>query len=276
MKLKKIAFIALIISLVWGFPLKALAETILERIERTGELKAGARVDAIPFGYKTPQGEWTGYSLELIRLIHRQLERQLQKPLKLNLIEVTIDSRFRAVEEETVDLMCGATTITQERLKIVDFSIPFFMTGSQFLVRIEDAPSFNINGTLREIPIAYIPNTTTDQIIRQIYPFAQWQAVRNREQGVNKLEKGEIRAIVSDGILLVGEIVRQGKNPQDFAVTPHIPMTTELYGCMIPKNNPEWKKIVDNSIGSQENLTLQDQWFNLEKGPFPYIIRTNL
>lgn len=273
--MRKLAFICLTVICCTGLPLKAYGETVLERIERTGKLNVGARVDAIPFGYKSVGGEWTGYSVDLIRLIQRQLEAKLQKSIQLNLSEVTVDSRFRAVEEEIVDLMCGATTITQARLKVVDFSIPFFMTGAQFLVNIEDAPAFNLNGTLREVPIAYIPRTTSDQIIRQIYPLARWQPVTNRQQGVNKLKKGEVEAVVSDGILLIGEIVRQGNDPRDFALTPSIPITTELYGCMIPKNNPQWKEVVDKTIASDENLVLQNKWFNLEQGPFPYIIRTN-
>jgi polar amino acid transport system substrate-binding protein len=275
MNLKKFALVFLTLICLSNFPLKVYAETVLERIERTGELNAGARVDAIPFGYKTGTGEWTGYSVELIQLIHNQLEAKLQKPIKLNLTEVTIDSRFSAVQEGKVDVVCGATTITQARLKIVDFSIPFFMTGAQFLVKPEDALSFNINGTLREVPIAYIPNTTTDDIIRQIYPFANWQPVKNRQEGVDKLKNGKIKAVVSDGILLVGEIVRQGNDPRDFALTPIVPITTELYGCILPKNNFQWKETVDQVISSNENSTLQDKWFNLEKGPFPYIIRTS-
>lgn len=272
---KKLAVILLSLICLTSFSLKVDAETVLERIERTGKLNAGARVDAIPFGYKTDKGEWTGYSVELLRLMHRNLETKLNKPIKLNLKEVTIDTRFQAIEKQEVDIVCGATTITQQRLEKVDFSIPFFMTGAQFLVKLEDAPDFNINGTLKDVPIAYLPNTTTHQIIRQIYPFAKWQAVINRDEGVRKLKQGEVTALISDGILLVGEIVRQGNDPRNFALTPSVPITTELYACIIPKNNPQWKEFVDQSIGSEDNAQLQEQWFNLETGPFPYIIRTN-
>lgn len=274
MNKKKLAlfFLSLILT---NLPIKVYAQTVLEKIQRTGELNAGARVDAIPFGYKTDKGEWTGYSVELLKLIQQNLQKKLNKPIKLNLKEVTIDNRFQAVEKQEVDIVCGATTITQQRLEKVDFSIPFFMTGSQFLVKLEDSPNFDINGTLKDIAIAYLPNTTTDQIIRQIYPFAKWQPVRNRDEGVRKLKAGEVTAIVSDGILLVGEIVRQGNDPKDFALIPNVPITSELYACILPKNNAQWKEFVDQSIGSEDNAQLQQKWFNLEKGPFPYIIRTN-
>lgn len=275
MNLKKAAIALVSLMFLSTYPMKAFAETILEKIERTGEMTAGVRKDAIPFGYEDERGQWTGYSVDLVNLIHQELEKKLNKPLKLNIEEATIENRFEIVQDETVDLMCGATTITQERLKKVDFSLPFFLTGAQFLVKLEDAPDFNINGTLADISIAFIPGTTTQEIIPQIYPFANWKVVKNRREGLDKLKKGEVKAVVSDGILLVGEIVQQGNDPREFALTPRQPITTELYGCMLPKNNPTWKEFIDNVIASDGTLELQEKWFNIDRSKFPYIIRTN-
>lgn len=273
--LNKLAITTISLLFLANFPLNARSETVLEKINRTGELKAGVRNDAIPFSYVDENDRVSGYSVELIRLIHRRLENQLDKPIKLDLVEVSVENRFSKVENNSVDLVCEATTMTQERLEKVAFSIPYFITGAQFLVKLENADNFDINGTLAKIPIAYIPSTTTDEIIRQIYPFADWRKVTNRQEGVDKLKRGEVTAMVSDGILLVGEIVRQGKDPRQFALTPDRPITTELYGCMMPKNEPQWKEFVDGSIGSQENRQLQEEWFNLKSGNFPYIILTS-
>ncbi len=254
------------------FPNFVLAETVLEKIKRTGELNVGVRKDAIPFGYVNKQGKWTGYSVDLIHLVHKRLEKELNQPIKLNLREATIDSRFRIVQRGTVDIMCGATTITQTRLKRVDFSVPFFMTGAQFLVKLEDGPKFNYNGTLSDVSIAFLPGTTTQEIIPQIYPLANWKNIRNRQEGVKKLAEGEVKAVVSDGILLLGEIVEQGQQLEDFVLLPAQPITTELYGCILPQENPEWKQLVNLTILSPENRTLQREWFSINTGEFPYLI----
>ncbi len=251
------------------------AETILEKVSKTGELNAGSRTDTVPFNYLNEQGELEGYSVDLISLIHKQLEAKLNKKIKLNLVKVTVNNRFKEVENGNTDIMCSATTITQERLERVNFSIPFFITGAQFLVQKSDDKSFNINGTLKNVAIAYIPNTTTYEIIPQIYPTAKWIAVQNREEGITKLKKGEVKAVVSDGILLIGELVKSGSNPRQFALTPRQPITTELYGCILPKNDSEWKELVDTVIASPENHDLQAEWFNIDKSKFPYIVRTD-
>jgi polar amino acid transport system substrate-binding protein len=273
MKIKQPIWLLLILGVWFLFPRLILAETVLEKIKRTGELNAGVRKDAIPFGYVDPKGKWTGYSVDLIHLIHKRLENELNQTIKLNLREATIDSRFRIVQQGTVDIMCGATTITQTRLKRVDFSAPFFMTGAQFLVKLKDAANFDYNGSLNNIPIAFLPGTTTQEIIPQIYPLANWKNIKSRQEGVEKLKKDEVKAVVSDGILLLGEIVQQGNSTQDFILMPSQPITTELYGCILPQNNPQWKQLVNITILSPANRTLQKEWFSIDTGEFPYIIQ---
>ena len=257
------------------FPHFVLAETVLEKIKRTGELNAGVRKDAIPFGYLNKEGKWTGYSVDLIHLIHKKLEKELNQPITLNLREATIDSRFRIVQQGTVDIMCGATTITPTRLKRVDFSAPYFMTGAQFLVKLEDAPKFDYNGELNSVPIAFLPGTTTQEIVPQIYPLAAWKNVKNRQEGVKKLAEDAVKAVVSDGILLLGEIVEQGKKLEDFVLLPGQPITTELYGCILPQDNPQWKQLVNLTILGPENRILQKEWFSINTGEFPYIIESS-
>ena len=251
------------------------AETVLEKIARTGELKAGSRSDAVPFSYANPQGKLEGYSVDLLSLIHKKLEKKLNKKIKFNLATVTVNDRFREIKNGNLDIVCEATTITQERLERVDFSIPFFITGAQFLVKKANDESFDVNGTLKDQAIAYIPNTTTFDIIPQIYPTAKWVEVKNRQEGIAKLTEGSVNAVVSDGILLIGELVKNGKDPRQFTLTPRQPITTELYGCILPKDNGEWKQVVDAVIASEENHDLQEEWFNIDKSKFPYLVRTD-
>jgi polar amino acid transport system substrate-binding protein len=257
------------------FSTYAQAETVLEKIVRTGELKAGSRTDAVPFSYTNAQGKLEGYSVDLLSLIHKKLEEKFNKKIKLNLANVTVNNRFREVTNGNLDIVCSATTITQERLERVDFSIPFFITGAQFLIKKSNDKSFDINGTLKDQAIAYLPNTTTFDIIPQIYPTAKWVEVKSRQEGIAKLTEGRVNAVVSDGILLIGELVKDGNDPREFVLTPRQPMTTELYGCILPKNNGEWKQIVDDVIASPANHDLQEEWFNIDKSKFPYLVRTD-
>ncbi len=259
-----------------SFPLASLAETaeetVLEKIEKTGVLKAGVRSDAVPFSYiNNATNQLEGYSVELIKLIHQRLEQELGKPIKLELEEISLDNRFQLIQDRKIDIVCAATTINNAREKVVDFSIPFFTTGIQLLVKKTDAEKFDpMKGTAGKVSVGFLAGTTTEAEFRPIYPNANWQPVSNRAEGINLLNDGKIDAIASDGILLLGEVWQQNKNFSELALIPKIPFSFENYGCILPLQNPDWDKFVDTTIASDENNQLLHQWFDPKKGKFPY------
>ena len=269
--LAKIIQSILIVSFL-NFSQPSSAETVLEKIHNTGVLKAGVRNDAVPFSYIDQQNnQFNGYSVELIKLIHQRLEQKLNKKIKLEFKEVSLDNRFQLIQDGTIDIVCAATTINNDREKIVDFSIPFFTTGIQLLVKKENAERFDpLKSTVGNISIGFLTGTTTDNEFRPIYPNADWQSLSNRAEGINQLENDELDAVVSDGILLLGEIWQQKKNQSDFQLIPKIPLTFENYGCILPLENPDWDKFIDTTITSDENSKLFSDWFDQERGKFPY------
>ncbi|NES74234.1 MAG: transporter substrate-binding domain-containing protein, partial [Okeania sp. SIO2D1] len=197
----------------------------------------------------------------------------LNKKIKLELKEISLDDRFKLIQDGTIDIVCAATTINNVREEIVDFSIPFFTTGIQLLVKKENAEKFDpLKSTIGNISIGFVAGTTTDEDLGPIYPNADWQSLSNRAEGINQLENGQLNAIASDGILLLGEVWQQNKNIRDFQLIPKIPLTFENYGCIIPPENPDWDTFIDTTISSDENSQLLSQWFNPQKGKFPYQI----
>jgi polar amino acid transport system substrate-binding protein len=275
---------SLIISLLtivfaWGCPQLSWAETVLEKVQRTGVFTAGVRQDAVPFSYTDENNELEGYAVDLIELIHQRLETELNQSIRLELKPVTVDERFPMVQNGTVDLLCSATSITPEREQLVDFSIPFFTSGIQLLVRQADVNRLDptrfseaqIQGIEPEnVRIGFIQGTTADSDFRPIYPEAKWQPIENRAEGVRRLMNQELDGIASDGILLLGEVWQQGNDLNQFSLVPQQPLSFENYGCIFPKENPQFSEVVNQTITSEENQQLWHQWFHRETGKFPY------
>jgi polar amino acid transport system substrate-binding protein len=269
----------LTIIFAWGCPQLSWAETVLEKVQRTGVFTAGVRPDAVPFSYTDESNELEGYAVDLIELIHRRLETELNQSIRLELQAVTVNERFAMVQNGSVDLLCSATSITPEREKRVDFSIPFFTSGIQLLVRAADAtrldPTQFSEAQIQAIEpgnvkIGLIQGTTADSDFRPIYPEATWQPIENRSEGVRRLISQEIDGIASDGILLLGEVWRQGNDLNQFSLVPQQPLTFENYGCIFPKENLQFSEVVNQTITSEENQQLWHQWFDRETGRFPY------
>ena len=86
------------------------------------ELVLGLRV-APPFALKTPDGIWTGISVELWRHLAEQLR------LRFRFEETTQEGLRKGLADGTLDASGGALTVTAERLREMDFSLPYVVTG---------------------------------------------------------------------------------------------------------------------------------------------------
>jgi putrescine:ornithine antiporter len=110
-----------------------------DRIKQTGKITIGYRADARPFSYQDETGKADGYAAALCKQIAEQLKSdQGLSNLTVEWVPVTVEDQFRAVQDNKVDLLCGAAETLTSR-KDVDFSVPVFPGGIAALLRA-DAP----------------------------------------------------------------------------------------------------------------------------------------
>ena len=178
----------------------AKAETVMEKVARTGVLTAGTSKDALPFAYSNSQGKLTGYSVDMLTLIQQQLEKELGKKITLKLVAVTPAARIPKIINRQVDIVCDASSFTWERDKKVDFSISYGVTGTQILIKKETnlgSPESMINKR-----VGVLAGTTNEQAIKQIQPQSKLVYFKTRPEAFAALEQGKIDAFASDSILL--------------------------------------------------------------------------
>jgi ABC-type amino acid transport substrate-binding protein len=112
----------------------------LDRIRQSGAITFGYRIDARPFSYQDASNKASGYSVDLCQKIADEVKSELALPsITINWVPLKVDERFPAVQQNKVDLFCGADTVTLARRKDVSFSIPIFSSGIGALLR-QDAP----------------------------------------------------------------------------------------------------------------------------------------
>jgi polar amino acid transport system substrate-binding protein len=268
-----IALLTLLLSTSYQPP--SWAGRVLDKIRQTGEITAGARKDSIPFGYVNDKGEWVGYSIDILELIRKQTEKELGKPIKLKLVEVTPENRFAKLQDQTIDIECGSTSFTWERDKVVDFSVSYFSTGTQLLV--DRASALGNLESLAGKKIGVIPKTTNEKAIQTLQPRATLITVKDRQEGLEKLEKSEIDGFASDGILLEG-LRLKANNPNNYKIVPDYPYMFESYACTLSQDESEWRYIVNYSIvgfmegvmtDNSEAITIYEKWFG-SQGVTPY------
>ncbi|MEO1210029.1 MAG: amino acid ABC transporter substrate-binding protein [Cyanobacteria bacterium J06638_20] len=240
-----------------------MAEPVLERVERTGVLTAGTRTDAAPLAYQTSEGEWQGYAVELLDDMRAELEQVLERPVVLQLEAVDVGDRFQRVADGQLDLACGSTSAALERERLIDFSLSYFVTGTQVLTLREG----DISGTTLRIGV--IPQTTNLFFIEDHFPIARFVEVENRAEGLSALESGRIDALASDGILLEG-LRQQTTDPASYVVYPSTPLNTETYSCILPEGDVAFQQLVNRVLvtemqgvveGEAPHTERFDRWF---------------
>lgn len=274
--MKKIACLALSILLTGVVSLPSWAGAVLERIEKTGTITAGARKDAIPFGYVNEAGEWVGFSLEILELIRQQAEQQLGKPIKLNLVEATADNRFDLIVNKDIDLECASSTFTWNRTAMVDFSVSYFADGTKILTAVDS--DLESADSLAGRAIGVIADTTNERAIKDFQPAAKLVYVTDQADGMAKLKSGEIEAFAGDGIVLAG-LRKASSNPEKLKVVPSFPYQYEAYACLLPKDDSDWRNLVNHALVQYMEGVITDQtasvqiyekWFDEENGIAPY------
>src|SRR4026209_789423 len=108
----------------------------LEKISQSGTLTVGTRTGSPPFAYVNAKNEWVGFSIDLVEeLVKPAIEKKIGKPIKVEKKESTPPTRIPLLSSNAVDLIAGTMTDTRSRRDSVDFSLTFFVTGAQVLVK---------------------------------------------------------------------------------------------------------------------------------------------
>ncbi|MGL5033778.1 MAG: amino acid ABC transporter substrate-binding protein [Microcystaceae cyanobacterium] len=249
------------------FPVVAQEPSVLEQIKQTGLLKVALREDAVPFGYRDFNNNWTGVCLDLVALLKQRVIKELDQPVILvKLFKSTLFNRFDLVNDNVVYLECGPNTIRKDlSYDRVTFSEPFLFTGTQLLIRAADKQKINADGDLSGSNIGVLRYTSNAEFIRDRYPQAtiqEFQGATGRLRGVQALRQEKIDAFASDGILLVGEALIQNLElGKDYVIVPKNPLNCESYGLILPQGDPVWLNLVNEMLKSEESRQLYRKWF---------------
>jgi ABC-type amino acid transport substrate-binding protein len=268
--MRKLVAVVLAVAVLASGASPALAETTLEKVNRTGVLIIGTRTGSPPFAYVNSKNEWVGYSIDLVeQLVVPAVSKKLGKPIKLEKKESTPPTRIPLLSSNAVDLIAGTMTDTRARRDSVDFSITFFVTGAQFLVK-KGSPTKSIKdiGGKR---IAAQQGSTNARILREQAPTAQLREFPDQPAAFQALLQGQVDAYTNDGIQLAG-LKAKAPNPNDWEIVGEF-FSYEPYGMAMRKNDSDFRHVVNlglmEGIESGKFFEIYEKWFG-PKGELPY------
>ena len=267
--MKRLLSVLLVLALL-SAAVPALAETTLEKVARTGTLTIGTRRASPPFGFVNKNNEWVGFSIDLVeQAIKPVVERKLGKPIKVEKKESTPATRIPLLATGAVDLIAGTMTDTRPRRESVDFSLTFFVTGAQFLVK-KGSPIRGIQDIAGK-RIAAQQGSTNARIIRERVPGAQLREFPDQPAAFQALTQGQVDAYTNDGIQLAG-LKAKAPTPADWVIVGDF-YSYEPYGMALRKNDSDFRQVVNvglmEAIESGKYAELYEKWFGA-RGEVPY------
>ncbi|MBU0726891.1 MAG: amino acid ABC transporter substrate-binding protein [Alphaproteobacteria bacterium] len=245
-KLSFLVLPALALLLGAGSAVPASAESVLERVARTGVLNAGTRDHIRPFAYRDADGAFVGFSVDIIHAIHAALERQTGRSIKLEIAQVDAQSRIAKVADGTLDITCDIASKTWARDEVIDFSLTIFFNGTRILTERQ----FGLAGVsaLQNKRIGVIANSSTITVMRRILPSAEIVPFADMNAAMAALEAGELDGISNISIILRG-LQRRASQPGRYIVLPRADyLNAEPMACILPQNDSPWRDFVDHTL----------------------------
>jgi len=268
MKRMLVCVLTLAVALTIAVP--ALAQDTLEKIKTNGVLTIGTRTGSPPFAYVNKDNQWVGFSIDLVEmLVKPSVEKAVGKSIKVEKKESTPPTRIPLLTSNAVDLIAGTMTDTPQRRETVDFSLTFFYTGAQFMVK-KGSPIKGVNdiGGKR---IASQQGSTNAKIIREKYPQAQLREFPDQPAAFQALLQGQVDAYTNDGIQLFG-LKAKAPKPDEWDVVGDF-YSEEPYGMAMRKGDAKFKAAVDaglrSGLESGKYFEIYEKWFG-PKGELPY------
>ncbi|MFZ6656486.1 amino acid ABC transporter substrate-binding protein [Undibacterium sp. TJN19] len=258
---------AFALLMMTGISKSAFAGETLERIGRNGKIVLATRDASIPFSYKDNSGKPVGYTVDICLKLVETIKIQLKRPdLRIEYLQVTPSSRFKAILDGQADLECGPTTNTAERRALVGFTIANFIASARMLVK-KDSGIRNW-ADLRNKTIVTTAATTNAKSIAERNDVGALRITlleaKDDLESFHQVETGKADAFAMDDVLLYG-LKAMSSRPADYQVVAS-PLTVEPYAIMFSKNDTELKKLMDAEMAriiySGEVEKLYRKWFN--------------
>ncbi len=243
----------------------AQANDTLAKIKNSGAITLGVR-ESSGLSYTLGNGKYVGFHTEMAEHIIADLQKQLGlSKLEIKYQPITSQNRVPLVTNGTVDLECGSTTNNATRAKDVAFAVTTYVEE----VRIATKANSGIQSVkdLNGKTVATTTGTTSVQTLRKHERAGgiDFKEVLGKDHADSflLLETGRADAFVMDGSILAGNISK-AKNPADYKIVGEV-LSVEPIACMMRKDDPAFKKAVDDSIKRQiadgSLAKLYDKWF---------------
>ncbi|SEC56461.1 glutamate ABC transporter substrate-binding protein [Paenibacillus sp. GP183] len=209
----------------------------LEEIKKRGKLVAGVKFDTKLFGLKDPiTNKVEGFDIDIAKALAKKI---FGDESKLELKEVTSQTRIPMLNNGDIDMIIATMTINEERKQQVDFTDVYFKAGQSLLVK-KGSPIKSIADVKKGTKVLGAKGSTSVKNIKEKAPECEVLEFANYQDAFTALKAGQGDVLTTDNAILYG-MMKQDPN----YVVVGDNFTDEPYGIAIKKGQTEFVTYVN-------------------------------
>ena len=167
----------------------------IEDIKARGYVRIGVSLGGEPVGFRNASNEPVGYDVD----VARQLAAKLGVPVRFS--DVSSDARISMLRSGQLDLVVANVSITPQRARVVDFSIPYNLAGLRVIA--QKSAHIKTLADLNGKRVVVGRGTTADAFLKRSAPQAVPVYTDNfAPDGVLLLQQKRVDAGIEDSSLL--------------------------------------------------------------------------
>ncbi|WP_210447457.1 transporter substrate-binding domain-containing protein [Vibrio crassostreae] len=237
------------------------ADSILDDVKTTGELKVCFDAGYMPFEMTAKNGQYIGFDIDL----GKQMARAMG--VKYVPVNTAWDGIIPTLLTGKCHLIMGGMTITPTRNMQVNFAEPYVVIGQSVLLNPKHEGKVTSYRELNnaDFVVATKLGTTGEQAIKRYLPKAKVNLYETQSEAVLEVANGKVDAFIYD---LPYNAIYDAENKGQLV---HLskPFTFEPLGWAVPQGNPDTLNFLNGFLrqikGDGTYERIYNKWFNDDK-----------
>ncbi len=236
---------------------QASAESAIENIVTTGELKVCFEAGYMPFEMKTKDGRFVGFDIDMAKHMARSMN------VKYVPVNTAWDGIIPALQTNKCDIIMGGMTITPERNLKVNFADPYIAIGQSIILSPALKGKINSYKDLNDpkYTITTKLGTTGVEATKRYIPKAQLNLFDTEVDAVLQVTNGKADAFVYD---FPYNAIYASQHATQISHLAQ-PFTYEPLGWAIRLDDPNFLNFLNNYLrqikGDGTYERIYDKWF---------------
>lgn len=218
-------------------------DTSLRDVTEDGKLVVATETGFAPFVFKTlMDGKDTvvGSDVEMVKKIAEDLG------VELDISEMSFDNVLSTVQSGKADIGISGISVTEERKKVFDFSIPYYTATNKLIIKKTDSQKLIVLDAFSGLSVAAQKGSIQESVVKEQLAEAHLISLTHTGEMINQLKNGQVAAVLLEEPIAKGYLA---KNPDLMIANIELDSSaSDAYAIALPKGSTALKAEIDKVL----------------------------